>query len=152
MALKPCKECGKMVAELASKCPHCGNAHPSVDARAKAVITTLVLAVIGGMIGWCAIMNIRGRLRITCHRKTYPNRSRRFKPNAGTPRPEIKGESASHQDGYYEWDYDRWKDQDAYTSIGMNESTGAKRQVWREWPRVRNLPEPRPVRRSRRED
>ena len=55
MALKPCKECGKMVAELASKCPHCGNAHPSVDARAKVVICCLFLALFGGLVGWWAL-------------------------------------------------------------------------------------------------
>lgn len=34
MPLRPCRECGKDVAESAAKCPHCGVDHPANKAAA----------------------------------------------------------------------------------------------------------------------
>jgi uncharacterized membrane protein YvbJ len=61
MVLKPCRECGHQVAELASKCPHCGIDWPANKAAATAskmqtigcALTLLVTLPILLLLGFC---------------------------------------------------------------------------------------------------
>ena len=54
MALTKCKECGSDVAEMAAKCPRCGNEHPSTDMFSKVLVTLAVLGAFVGLIVWWA--------------------------------------------------------------------------------------------------
>ena len=50
MALTNCHECGKEVADTASKCPYCGCNHPAVPAATKNTIGLLVVIGLAVMV------------------------------------------------------------------------------------------------------
>ena len=52
MALTKCKVCGGAVAEMAAKCPHCGQGHPSIAPGIKFIITMAVLLGFIGFVWW----------------------------------------------------------------------------------------------------
>ena len=52
MALTKCKVCGGAVAEMAAKCPHCGQGHPAVSLGVKFIAMSVVILGFVGVVWW----------------------------------------------------------------------------------------------------